>query len=259
MDKQAVIKALENPIQNIKDIQSLSLKLCNHAVNINCQQCVNDSVSHLSRWLKDQGIQNDYFRRAASGEYSLKKINLFVQVYKAYNEERQKELDTCLEINKSLNVNGIPYFNAIEIKERLTFSELFKLTKDYPDDINIIANSDIFFNETILLSRFIQPNCCYALSRWDYKPSNMCILFNRKDSQDVWIFNGAVNLEIGNYTAGVPGCDNKLAWELKQSGYLVSNPAKSIHAIHLHNTEFRTYNANSFRLQEPFHFLFPHY
>lgn len=259
MDKQAVIKALENPIKNIKDIQILALTLCNHPVNINCQSCVNDAVRHLSIWLKDQGVQNDYSRRAASGEYELKKINLFVQVYESYNESRQKELNDCLAINKSLNINGVPCLNVIEIKERLKFSELFDLTKNYKDDINIISNSDIFFNETILMSRFIQSNQCYALSRWDYKQNKQCILFNRKDSQDVWIFNGAVNCTGGDYTAGTPGCDNKLAFELKQSGYIMSNPAKSIHTIHLHNTNFRTYNANSFRLQEPFHFLLPHF
>jgi hypothetical protein len=255
---QKVSKALENPVVNRLEIQSLAYDLCNYSMNINCSSCIQEAVMLLSNWLKEKGIANDFFKRAAHGEYNLKSINLFVQVYKSDNEARQKELDECLRINKSLNIKGMPYFNVIEIKERLTFSEMFDLTKSYKDNINIISNSDIFFDETVLLSRFMGENDCYALSRWDYLPNKFCNLFNRKDSQDVWIFNGAVNCNGGKYNLGIPGCDNKVAFELNQSGYNVLNPSKSIHAIHFHNTQHRTYTP-AMRLVEPFHFIYPHH
>lgn len=255
---QKVSKVLENPVVNRLEIQSLVYDLCNYSMNINCSSCINEAVMLLGNWLKKEGVANSYTSRALANEFELKKINLFVQVYQSDNEARQKELDHCLRINKSLNVNGVPYFNVIEIKERLTFSEMFDLIKSYKDNINIIANSDIFFDETILLSRFMGENECYALSRWDYLPNKFCNLFNRRDSQDVWIFNGEVNCNGGNYNLGVPGCDNKIAFELKNSGCNVLNPSKSIHAIHLHNTQFRTYT-QEMRLMEPFHFIHPHY
>lgn len=239
-------------------IKKLVLDLCNYHMNMNCGQCINEAVMLLGNWLKKQGVQNNFTTRALSNEFELKKINLFVQVYKSNNEARQKELDNCLRINKSLNINEVPYFNVIEISERLTFAQMFELTKEYPNDINIISNSDIFFNETILQCRFMNKMDVYALSRWDCLPDNQCVLFNRKDSQDVWIFNGTVKCNGGNYNLGIPGCDNKIAFELKQSGYSVLNPSKSIHAIHLHNTNFRTYTPDQ-RLKEPFHFIFPHY
>jgi len=248
---------LKDPIKNRYELKQLVSELCNYNMNLNCGQCINEAVMLLGNWLKQQGQENDYKSRAFKGEYSLKQINLFVQVYDCGDIERQYELDTCLENNKALNINGVPYFNIIEIKERLTFKEIFKLTEQYPDRINIIANSDIFFNETILKVRWLQGKECLALSRWDVN-GNTATLFDRKDSQDVWVFNGAVTENIGNYNLGIPGCDNKIMWELKTVGYSVSNPAKTIHALHLHNSNYRTYTPKD-RLLEPFHFIKPHF
>jgi hypothetical protein len=151
----------------------------------------------------------------------------------------------------------VPFFNVIEIKERLTFNQMFELTKDFSNDINIISNSDIFFDVTILHVRWMRESDCYALSRWDYKDGN-AILFNRKDSQDVWCFNGAVKCKGGHFNLGVAGCDNKIAYDLKESGYTMLNPSKTIHAIHLHESNHRTYHVKD-RLHEPFHFIFPHF
>lgn len=254
-----VCKALEDPIANRLLLKSLVYDLCKYSMNINCSSCITESVMLLSKWLKENGIENDYRKKAINGEYELKKINLFVQVYDCGDVERQKELDACLRINKELNINGVPYFNVIEIKERLTFNEMFALTANYKNDINIITNSDIYFDETILYCRFLEKNDCWALSRWDYGSNGMAVLFNRKDSQDVWVFNGEINCNGGDFYLGTRGCDNAIAYQLKRSGYNVLNPSKSIHAIHLHNTNYRTYNINSPAVNEPYHFIFPHY
>lgn len=254
---EIVNKALQNPIQNRQLLKTLSFELCNYSMNLNCGACISEAVMLLSNWLREQGQDNNYKSRALKGEFELKQINLFVQVYECGDEERQKELDTCLNINKSLNINGVPYFNVIELKDRLTFKQMFELTQEYPNHINIIANSDIYFDETILAVRWMQPKDCYALSRWDYF-NGTAKLFNRKDSQDVWVFNGSVSPTIGDYYLGIPGCDNKIAWELKQLGFHVTNPSKSIHSIHLHNTQYRTYNQQTKRVPEPYHFIHPH-
>lgn len=250
--------ALQNPIGNRYELKRLVQQLCKYNMNLNCGQCINEAVMLLGNWLKQQGQDNEYKSKALKGEYSLKQINLFVQVYNCGDSERQKELDTCLKNNKELNINGVPYFNVIEIKERLSFNEMFKLTHQYPDRINIITNSDIYFNETVLECRWLQNKECLALSRWDIT-GNTAVLFDRKDSQDVWVFNGAVTENIGHYYLGVPGCDNKLMWELIQSGYRVSNPSKRIHALHLHSTNYRTYDYKTERVPQPYHFLKPHF
>lgn len=252
---QEVSKALLSPIVNRYRIKQLVLELCNYQMNMNCGACITEAVMLLSNWLKEQGVSNEYKSKAIKGEYELKRINLFVQVYQSGNEKRQKELDACLQINKSLNINGVPFFNIVEVNERLTFNQMFKLF--IPNEINIIANSDIYFDETILQVRWIQNKECYALSRWDYY-NERAVLHNRKDSQDVWVFNGLVAENIGNYNLGVAGCDNKIAYELHTNGYKITNPSKTIHSIHLHETNYRTYHAKD-RLLEPYHFIFPHH
>lgn len=254
---EKVLNALKNPILNRFTLKQLAIELCNYHMNMNCNACINEAVALLGTWLKEQGVVNEYKSKAIRGEYELKKINLFVQVYNAENLARQKELDTCLKINKELNVNGVPYLNVIEIKERLTFAQMFELTKEYPNDINIIANSDIYFNETILQTRFMDAKDCYALTRWDYGHGK-AVLFYRKDSQDVWVFNGVANVNGGNYHLGKAGCDNRIAKEILDSGYSISNPSKSIHAIHLHESNYRTYKPQD-KVEEPYHFIFPHF
>ena len=81
--------------------------------------------------------------------------------------------------------------------------------------------------------------------------------FDRKDSQDVWVFNGLVKANIGDYYLGIAGCDNKLAFELKTARYTVLNPSKTIHAIHLHSSNYRTYDPKK-TVPQPYHFIFPH-
>jgi hypothetical protein len=45
---------------------------------------------------------------------------------------------------------------------------------------------------------------------------------------------------------------------LKQAGYNVLNPSKTIHSIHLHLSNHRTYKSID-RISEPYHFIFPHH
>ena len=148
-------------------------------------------INTFYNWIKENNIKleaQNYFRKAVNGEYEFKPLNLFVQYYQQENPERQKELDACSKLNHSLK-----HFNKVfSLTERLTYKQIFELTNDYSDCINVIANSDIYFNETILFSRFMRKDDCYALSRWDYQENGLAILFDRKDSQDAWVFNGAV-------------------------------------------------------------------
>lgn len=251
-----VQETLKEPKKRLKDLFDLCKELCNHSVNVNCSSCITEGVMLLSNWVKNNNIELEhqtYFRQAVNGEYELKPLHLIVQVYDCGNEERQKELDACLRENKTRG----HFAEITEVKDRLTYQELFKLFKK--DSINVIANSDIYFDETILYARFMNENNCYALSRWDYMGDNMAVLFNRKDSQDAWIFNGLANVKGGEFCLGKKGCDNRIAFDIKQSGYNVLNPSKTIHAIHIHLSNLRTYNQQSETIPEPYHFIHPHF
>lgn len=150
-------------------------------------------------------------------------------------------LDREQEIKKVHETNSYLFTNIRHPNER-NFRKLFDLAQE--DKINIIANGDIFFDDRSQLQQVLEIPCgvCYALSRWELDGDGE--LFDRADSQDVWIFRGKINLLSGfaNFSMGTACCDNRLAWELEQSGYSVLNPSKTIKTWHLHQTAHRTYS-----------------
>ena len=170
------------------------------------------------------------------------KINLFTQHLESSNKERDSEYQICREKNK--NNNYIDNFITIKQNGYLKYNSFFKMTESYPDDINILANSDIFFDDSISICRNIRKNDCLAITRRelfigpDYIedsaltkiPSTM-----KTDTQDVWIFKGRVRKSVyGDISLGYPGCDNRIAWEIKNAGYKIMNPCEDIRIYHLH-------------------------
>jgi hypothetical protein len=170
-------------------------------------------------------------------------INLFTSYFKGDDIVRQKEFNYCLAKNKAnISINRIIYF-----KHRPTYQDFFRATKDYPNDINILANADIYFNDTIQIANNINVNECYALTRWELHKGSIILFEDRhsgqakaRHSQDVWIFRGAVNRgNIGKFHLGIGGCDNRIAYQIHNAGYLISNPSLSIQTIHVHKDDFR--------------------
>lgn len=171
--------------------------------------------------------------------------NLFISLFN--NPVRNKEYHECLRRNSKSGLfdnifviaegdeNWFDYLpsdvfiSILPINTRPTFRSFFNainvITGD--DDINIIANSDIYFKDIPFTPRF---NECFALTR--YEPT---FFLNRADSQDVWMFRGRVNLpQYCDFGMGVPGCDNRISYELRAAGYEVTNPSLSIKTYHLH-------------------------
>lgn len=175
-------------------------------------------------------------------------MNLFINTYTDKNEERNKELLKCLELNKINN----PSFRIYELQGRPTFRDIFNIINSVtlPNDINIIINSDIYLPENFNVSP--EANDCYALSRWDIQPDGSAIHYNNSSSQDTWIFRGAIKMvDNCNFTQGVPGCDNKIAYQLEQAGYKVTNPSLSIKTYHLHLSSVRNYDKDKNGRQIP--------
>jgi hypothetical protein len=177
----------------------------------------------------------------------MQKVNLLTSHYQCGNEERQKEIDFCFETNKDSG-----YFSqVINFIGRPTYNDFFKKTLEYPEDINIIANSDIYFNDTIKEVQIMNPNECYALTRWELEGDKVVSFDNKhaynkeakaRHSQDVWIFNGVAKNISGNFNLGIPGCDNRIAHEIWKAGYDIINPSNRIQCIHKHEDSKRSYN-----------------
>ena len=137
-----------------------------------------------------------------------------------------------------------PHFTTIVVDSpgKPTYDFFFKKVNEVTelDDINIICNSDIFFDDTIKYVEHIKHKEFYAILRWEWQP-NGARLTERPDSQDTWIWRGKVENVFGDFSLGIRGCDNRIAHEFNKAGYKIINPAKTIRTYHVHNSEIRNY------------------
>lgn len=168
-------------------------------------------------------------------------IRLFYNYYEDKNPLRKREIDYCLQRNLANKlITTIICESPGKPSYKFFFDQINKVTG--PEDINIICNSDIFLDETISLALNIKDKQLYALSRWDWLGNDaLTRFFDRPDSQDTWIVKGKVEDVFGDFTLGIRGCDNRIAYEFMKAGYNVSNPSKSIKTYHVHNSGVRNY------------------
>ncbi len=201
-------------------------------------------------------------------------MNLFVNYYMPESDQRQNEVSEALKKNlNNKHINRVILLSessppkhkkiiSFDVKDRPTYQDFFNLTEDYPDDVNIIANSDISFNETLEKAQGIKLNECFALSRHEIIKGELVPfeVAHRKCpaafSQDAWIFKGvckvkgcdsvlATDLITNKYeripfTLGVAGCDNVIAHFLSQK-YNVKNPYLDIVIAHHHEGKSQTH------------------
>jgi hypothetical protein len=182
-------------------------------------------------------------------------IRLFYNYYEDKNPIRKKEIDFCLQ--KNLTNSHIKTI-IVETPQKPTYSYFFQKINEVtePEDVNIICNSDIFFDETIALAENIKHKEFYALLRWEYFPNIAPQFHERPDSQDTWIVRGKIENVFGNFTLGIRGCDNRIAYEFQKAGYNVINPSKSIKTYHVHNSGIRNYTMAQV-IPPPYHTLGP--
>ena len=210
------------------------------------------------------------------------KVNLSVDYYNDKHPERQRELDFCLAKNIEnehidhiymfLQPNCVPpeiskvgKVTIINNSEQITYADFFKHTQQFPDDINILANTDIYFDETVRHALTIKKEEAWAISRYNLD-SNMTPFLQGSVvgpyptnaahvSQDVWVFKGAVNPITGSEMhMGPGGCDNRIAYLLMVAGYQVTNPCGKLKAYHHHLTNIRYWTTGG---MQPYPHFFP--
>ena len=210
----------------------------------------------------------------------MSKIYLYTTFYNEKNINRRSELEEAIRINSNLlAISKIIVFNEgdsiaylapgnieeVFIDKRPTYQDFINYINfnSNPDDIHVIANTDIYFDKNIEVLKYINLKDTFlALSRWDTADTIKPKLYNHNDSQDTWVFKGPVKQQFkANFPLGVPRCDNKLLFELQEAGYRVLNPAFSIKSFHVHKERHAlvyTEVDNIYNLKPPYRYLYPH-
>lgn len=173
-------------------------------------------------------------------------------------EEEKKEKKQKIE---QIIINSSPNY-------KLRFDDAINFINNCEECKNkycILSNSDIYFNDTLKkINNKNMTNNVFALLRYDNNFSDASIsLYSkegnpRSDSQDCWIFKSPLKVDTKklNFEFGTLGCDNVFANIIFNSGIYISNPCLNIISIHIHSSNFRTYN-NESRLLSPYCNLIP--
>lgn len=165
--------------------------------------------------------------------------------------------------NKICQVSLKDLYNISETNFKLKFNDAIKyINENLKNEVCILANSDIFFNETLNhINRFNLTGKMFALLRYEYSDMKLFSEWNepRRDSQDTWIFISPlkINYNLIDFSFGTPGCDNMFASIIERETILtVTNPCYTIETIHVHSSEFRTYTETN-RLHGKYLYLSP--
>jgi hypothetical protein len=189
-------------------------------------------------------------------------IQLIVPFYKDSNKERNYEILKVLAENSATELIDLivlivdedvtnvssPKIRIKKLDSRPTYNDAFRVACDTMPDANtitIIANADIYFKDEDLklINAYLTKDRCFALSRWDVN-GNEIKHHASWDSQDCWIFRGVIRDVKGDFHFGMPGCDNRIAYEIESVGYKVENPSCSIKSYHVHKSNIRNYVSN---------------
>ena len=201
---------------------------------------------------------------------------LIISYYVDEHEERNKELIYCFEKNLQIGFDSIVVLSEVDLhvlykninndiinstksklyfkkfNSRPSFNDFFKIShlqqfEKNEENLFFIINSDIYFDDLNVVEKFYseiqdKKNTVLALSRWDILDDGSASLVERIDSQDVWIFYNKIEFLLPeDFSIGIAGCDNALAYQLYKKNYNILNPSDTIKAYHYHLSNIRRY------------------
>ncbi len=190
---------------------------------------------------------------------------LYVNHWTPPTGDRRLEIDECLRRNVDCpaidrivllaestqehraNVSASPKLVWVDMPAgvaRARYCDLFQAVNSCtttPWDLNIVANSDVFFDDSLSLLKSIDLfGICVALSRWEWKNGRAEELAWH-NSQDCWIFQGPVRplAEPIDFPIGTFGCDWRIAWILRHNDYALVNVPYDVRHYHMHDAPYR--------------------
>ena len=193
-------------------------------------------------------------------------IILFMPFYAPKDLDRRTELETCLRRNLEnqllarivllIDDGSVPPFEdprleIIRLDQRPSYLDwVTESRRRFPGRISILANSDIFLDESLaLINHIFAANrlAFVALTRFDQVGGKTVPHPNPHYSQDVWAFMaGPEEPDLFDHrlqiSLGIPRCDNKIAYVFSLMGYEVFNPFPFVRSVHFHESGRRYYD-----------------
>lgn len=202
-------------------------------------------------------------------------IRLFTTWYQSGHAARQAELEECLQRNlANPHISQIclwqysgkvlpphPKLLVRPEKTQADFDDYFAWANaiSRPGEVAVVANTDIWFDDTIRLAETMAANQAFALLRWesDGQPLKDDKGALRWDSQDAWVFRTPIRVIGAPHGLGTLRTENALAYRLWQAGLDLRNPAQSIHIHHRHASQVRRPQFSSVRIPPPWLLIEP--
>lgn len=201
-------------------------------------------------------------------------VNIFVNFYITPSIIRNEEIIESIKQNisdsnisriyiiRSKNDNhNIESTKIIDIikEARPTYNDIINIANSVTqlEDVNAIINSDCWFNSNFIhVINNIKPTECYTMNRMEIKDINNLNtawrMVGTTNSQDGWVFKGKIQNIDGNFYMGIPGCDNRICYQIFKAGYSLINPIKSdVYLYHYHKDNYRSYT-NKDKIPRPY-------
>jgi hypothetical protein len=197
-------------------------------------------------------------------------MNIITTLAYSDSDLRNQEYIDCLNINSnneyiksitvlSENSNVQNLITGIDVNLELTnIRPTFRTMVDYAnnnfnnDEIVIITNSDIFFDDTLRYVDF-DFDYAYCLTRWSKATKEAEWIHTAQECNnaiwvgachDTWILRTPIIINDIDYVLGRLGCDSRFAYQIFEAGYLTINPSFLIKCYHLHLSNKRTREIN---------------
>jgi len=224
------------------------------------------ALNPRATWIATKQKRLDHKEAARQPDAAPRTINLFLPYYTPRDRDRADELRHCLDRNLDSGLfariillvdddtalhRPDRRLSILRLDRRPTYLDWVQESRRRcPGQISVLANSDIYFDDSIglLLDLFEQkPDAFIALSRFDKVGDAFTPHSDPHWSQDTWAFlpradDDGMHDKQFDIPLGAPRCDNKIAYVFATQGYNVFNPFPFIRSIHVHETNLRYYS-----------------
>lgn len=172
-----------------------------------------------------------------------------IHIFDEHSESLSSLLEQTEDLGKKISISTID--KRLDYATWISFAD-----NHYPEDIKVLINSDIFFDESIafLKTRNYNKHTLYAITRKDLtldkkivascdRYGDTSVPTNPMYSHDCWIYRDKLkisNIDDLNFDLGKGNCDRLFKQTLDKNKILFINLHKQINAVHVDYRKTRT-------------------